>query len=318
MPSEPTAPEPQTGLSQPLAADTQSVPQPPHAFQPAAPPATQPAAQAVAFKPLPFLQHEFLADRAARLAAVIVPAMPTSVAAAAEFVAAGEAALAADPHAFQAVEWRVDYLEQPGLDDSADTALVARCGAVWQQLQRLQVPILATVRTRQEGGGEFDAVASRYQRLVAELAELPLAAIDLEHRRDGVPELAALAAARGITVVLSHHDWAGTPRQEELVALLRRLTAVACGKQSAVVKVAVTPHTAADVAVLAAAAREVAPEFDGSLIAIAMGKLGQVTRGLHNDYGSAATFAALTKTSAPGQLTVAELSAQREKALRQL
>lgn len=274
--------------------------------------------QAVAFKPLPFLQHDFLVDRASRLAAVIVPAMPTSAAAAAEFVAAGEAALATDPHAFQAVEWRVDYLEQPGLDDSDDTALVARCRAVWQQLQRLQVPILATVRTRQEGGGEFDAAGSRYQRLVAALTELPLAAIDLEHRREGVSELAARAAARGIAVVLSHHDWEGTPGRDELAQLLRQLAAMVSGKQHAVAKVAVTPHTAADVAVLAAAAREVAPEFDGSLIAIAMGELGQGTRGLQNDYGSAATFAALTMASAPGQLTVAELSAQREKALRQL
>lgn len=156
-----------------------------------------------------------------------------------------------------------------------------------------------------------------------------LCAVDVEFHRAPAAGLLQAAADRGVAAVASFHDFESTPDAQFLSGLLRAME----HSGAAVAKFAVLPHTLQDVlrvlevtaratgrlapgpnpnrsgAPVQAAAPE-SPAASGSLsipvIAIAMGRLGQITR-TAGEFGSAASFASLERASAPGQLGVQQL-----------
>jgi 3-dehydroquinate dehydratase-1 len=67
------------------------------------------------------------------------------------------------------------------------------------------------------------------------------------------------------------------------------------------------PKVISDVVTLLAATERASRELRIPLITMAMGSLGVVTRVFGGMFGSALTFAAGTKTSAPGQLPIETL-----------
>jgi 3-dehydroquinate dehydratase-1 len=73
------------------------------------------------------------------------------------------------------------------------------------------------------------------------------------------------------------------------------------------------PQSEEDVSRLLSVAKAVCDEFDRPLIAIAMGRLGTVSRTEGERYGSAMTFAALGQGSAPGQIPVDQLRRELER-----
>lgn len=125
-------------------------------------------------------------------------------------------------------------------------------------------------------------------------------AVDVEYRRDGaaVRRIVDAAHGAGIAVVGSFHDFGGTPSREEIVGHLR-----AQAQQGAdILKIAVTPHSPADVATLLSATAQAAEELTDPLLTISMGQLGLVSRVAAETFGSCATFAMVGAASAPGQI----------------
>ncbi|MFZ2527071.1 MAG: type I 3-dehydroquinate dehydratase [Rhodococcus sp. (in: high G+C Gram-positive bacteria)] len=210
--------------------------------------------------------------------------------------------VAALPDIVDIVEWRMDFFH--ALTDTA--SLVAQARALAEQLDG--IPLLATCRTRHEGG-EADLTDAAYADLnvaVAESGSVDL--VDVEYGRDraAVDRVIAVAHARKVAVVASHHDFAGTPPKAEIVARLLEMQNLGAD----ICKIAVMPLGAADVLTLLDATRTMHEELaDRPIVTMSMGGLGVVSRLAGQVFGSAATFGMVGTASAPGQVGVADLKA---------
>lgn len=176
-----------------------------------------------------------------------------------------------------AVELRLDAL--PALD--VDGALAGRTGRV-----------VVTCRPTWEGGrfGGSEAV-----RVAALRRALTLGAefVDIEWR---AADAAALCAEQGRRVVLSTHDFEGVP--SDLGDRVRAMLAM----RSAVVKVAVTPRSLAD---LVSAARTVRGLGATNVVFIGMGASGFASRALPAKFGSVWSYCG--EGVAPGQVPAVRL-----------
>ncbi|GAA1711643.1 type I 3-dehydroquinate dehydratase [Dietzia cercidiphylli] len=195
------------------------------------------------------------------------------------------------------VEWRVDLYGPftAGAGSDPDPAVQAL-----EQISALLpgLPVLATFRTRSEGGGA-EISPEAYVALVEALASTGMAAaLDVEYRHPHAEDAITAARRHRTPVVASNHDFDATPPAEEIVA---RLTAMEDAGAD-VAKIAVTPRSAADVVTLLSATEERYRAARIPLITMSMGGLGAVTRLGGGPFGSSATFATVGAASAPGQL----------------
>lgn len=227
---------------------------------------------------------------------IIVPIMPQTV----DQAPAAVGAVAGQP--VDLVEWRIDHITHPASAFEIGNAL--RAGL--RRLDGTSTPLLTTYRTDREGGeGHLDD--AEYSDLVVGLIEAGMAdAVDVEYRRDAaaVRRIIEAAHAAGIPVIASFHDFEATPGRDEIV---EHLCAQAVSGAD-VLKIAVTPHSPADVAALLAATAEAGKELTQPLLTISMGRLGLVSRVAAETFGSCATFAMVGAASAPGQIPADELA----------
>ena len=165
-----------------------------------------------------------------------------------------------------------------------------------RHLKRSGLPIIATVRSPEEGGAR---ALSDSRRLELFKSILPVVdAIDLELGSAALRKnLVPLAHRLGKRVILSQHNFSRTPSENEMVRLIRK------SRQGGadIVKLAVTPKTSADLARLFLLTRRHRKE---NLISVAMGKLGAPSRVLGFLFGSLLTYSFISpKPQAPGQLS---------------
>lgn len=201
---------------------------------------------------------------------------------------------------YDVVEFRADFLG--GVTEEGIMMLALR--AIRQILP--QSPLLFTFRTKQEGG-EAQLFDWDYAALLTQAVQSGwIDAIDIEYFRSRkyTEPVIQLAKEKGVTVVMSSHDFQKTPPYEELVQRLLGMK-----EQGAdVAKLACMPQCAADVLTLLQATNYVKTQYhDEPLITMSMGQLGVISRISGEVFGSAMTFGAAKKASAPGQLDIAAL-----------
>lgn len=193
------------------------------------------------------------------------------------------------------IEWRVDYLTDPGELQASQMQTIAF---------NADKPLIVTWRTTAEGGQEdFDSIAYHwvYQLAIASR----VAAVDVEvSLLEEVGDVVEDAQSQGITVIGSRHYFDATPA--DLDAELQSMVATPVD----VVKLAVMPNDSGDVQRLLDATK-VANQAK-PLITMAMGELGKRSRFEGYQYGSQLTFASLGESSAPGQPSVTQLKAHFE------
>lgn len=201
---------------------------------------------------------------------------------------------------FDILEWRGDHFTA-----IADTA------AALDALRELRAvfpdkPILFTFRSKKEGG-EQEIAPEAYIALNIAMAESGLVdAIDLElFTGDAlVSQPIARAHAKGVKVIMSNHDFHKTPAKEEIVKRLTKMQELGAD----VPKIALMPESKADVLTVLAATLEVSEKIaDRPIITMSMSKTGVISRLAGEVFGSAATFGAVQKASAPGQISVTDL-----------
>lgn len=201
---------------------------------------------------------------------------------------------------FDILEWRGDHFTA-----IADTA------AALDALRELRAlfpdkPILFTFRSKKEGG-EQEIAPEAYIALNIAMAESGLVdAIDLElFTGDAlVSQTIARAHAKGVKVIMSNHDFHKTPAKEEIVKRLTKMQELGAD----VPKIALMPESKADVLTVLAATLEVSEKIaDRPIITMSMSKTGVISRLAGEVFGSAATFGAVQKASAPGQISVTDL-----------
>jgi 3-dehydroquinate dehydratase-1 len=212
-----------------------------------------------------------------------------------EFVlAAATADLSAEPAAREhadCVEFRMDLAGGDPLD-----ALSAYDG---------ELPLLVTDRPEWEGGEAADE--GRIEDLVAAVEHEAVAAVDVElHEVAGGDGLDVVEAAResGTKVVVSVHDFEGTPPRSELRRLVERAS-----EYGDVAKLAVTAESPDDTLALLAVTRAHA-SAGRTLATMAMGEAGRHTRVVAPLYGSRIGYAPVdpARATAPGQYDLGTLS----------
>lgn len=198
------------------------------------------------------------------------------------------------------VEWRVDYYENVEDIEKVKELLVS--------LRKLlsNTPLLFTFRSKKEGG-EKEVSTDYYAKLNKEISEtrlVDLIDVELFTGDEIVKDIVASAHTCGVKVVMSNHDFFKTPSQEEIVSRLRKMQEL----DADLPKIAVMPQSTTDVLVLLSATNEMVQNYaEGPIITMSMAGTGVISRLAGEVFGSALTFGAAKKASAPGQIAVADL-----------
>lgn len=192
-------------------------------------------------------------------------------------------------------EWRVDTFFGDPLD-----ALPEVCRGLSGK------PLLCTLRTEEEGG-KAKCSREEYEEILSAFlfrGGFQLIDVELSSGEERVKRLSAMAKEKGIAVVVSRHDFQGTPSEEEIYSTLCRMGELGADLP----KYAVTAQTPRDLLHLFSATLR-AREQVGPVITMAMGDMGKLSRVCGAHFGSCVTFGAGENASAPGQLNAEDLRA---------
>lgn len=182
-----------------------------------------------------------------------------------------------------AVEVRADMLPQPPSPE---------------QLAKLSLPAILTVRRHDEGGA---LPLSDQERLALYEELLPsTAAVDIEGRSlRTLGGLVSRARKAGKTVIISFHDFQGTPS----LPRLRTWMAKARDGGADVVKIASVTERPSEVARLL----HLLEDASSPLAVMGMGKLGRASRLLFARAGSVLNYGWLAAPQVPGQWSAPDL-----------
>jgi len=175
-----------------------------------------------------------------------------------------------------------------------------------QSLEGEGIPVIATVRHRDEGGdwhGNEDERLSLYRTAMD-----CVSAVDVELNCAIAGEVIAAARARGKAVMVSYHDFQQTPSAAELDGIVG--TGTAWGE--VVVKVAVWVEDGAAVERLRGVLQRAWPV---PVCLLGMGAQGEETRVSFALDGSCLTYGYLDAPAAPGQLHGHELVRRLREAM---
>ena len=199
------------------------------------------------------------------------------------------------------VEWRVDWYE--------DIFDFTKTEATMQALREVlgEMPILFTFRTSKEGGEkaiETEAYVELNQN-AAKTGLVDLVDVEAFTGDDAVKAVVDIAHENGVKVIASNHDFHKTPAKEEIVSRLRKMQELGAD----IPKIAVMPQNKKDVLTLLAATEEMVSEYaDRPIITMSMSGTGVISRLCGEVFGSALTFGAVGKVSAPGQMGIEDLT----------
>ncbi|MEK5381923.1 type I 3-dehydroquinate dehydratase [Niallia sp. FSL W8-0635] len=198
------------------------------------------------------------------------------------------------------MEWRVDYFSEVDNISSVIEALHLLRNTVGN------IPLLFTFRTANEGGErqiEKEAYFQLNNRMV-ETGLIDLLDLELFMEEAAIVETIKQAHGQEIKVILSNHDFEKTPSKAEIISRLQKAEQLGAD----IPKIAVMPQSVKDVLTLLDATATM-KEMDGNLpiVTMSMGGKGTLSRMAGEIFGSAITFAAAKKASAPGQIPIEEL-----------
>jgi len=207
------------------------------------------------------------------------------------------AAMTAAERDADVVEARLDLaLDLPASDAPApSTAAPAQLGAALAACRDIEAsgtPVLATIRLRADGG-RWQGDAGRLPLFDDALAVASL--VDVEVESAIAAEVIGRARRRGRRVIVSHHDFTGTPDLASLEALCDRAAALGAD----IVKIAAFVRSLADHAPLIELLRR---RRGQALAVIAMGPWGTALRSYLPVAGSRLTYGYLDTPVAPGQI----------------
>jgi len=223
---------------------------------------------------------------------------------------AGLAALAAaapDARLADVIEARIDLslgeadpVAPPPSSPSAATLrdIFASC----RQLEETGTTVLATIRMVADGG-RWNEDAARLPLFEAALGDGRCSWVDVEVESDIAAEVTERARRLGRRVIVSHHDFLGTPTGDELDAVVTRARAF----HPDVIKVATRVDDLEGHDRLLELLRRHRGE---ALAVIGMGAIGRPLRTYLPAVGSRLTYGFVDAVAAPGQVHVRELVAR--------
>ncbi|WP_370573563.1 type I 3-dehydroquinate dehydratase [Methanomethylovorans sp.] len=163
----------------------------------------------------------------------------------------------------------------------------------------VNLPCIATNRLPTDGGRWEGPEEERIQLLLDVLPVVNAVDVELAASIDSRKKLVSRAHELNRTVIVSHHDFTGTPPMEEIGDILE----MAWKSRGDIAKFAAKANSPADTINLL----RVTHEATKPVCMISMGDIGKHTRVIAPFYGSVLTYGAVGEAVAPGQLSIAEL-----------
>lgn len=198
------------------------------------------------------------------------------------------------------VEWRADWFEH-----------VFEFEKVCEVLEELrgilkEIPLLFTFRSAKEGG-ELSISDEEYvalNKFAIESGKVDMVDVEMFSSLEAVEKVISCAHEHDIKVVASNHDFEKTPSKKEIISRLQKMQEAGAD----ILKIAVMPQSAKDVLTLLAATEEMVANYAKQpVVTMSMSGLGLISRLSGEVFGSAITFGAVKKVSAPGQIPAKEL-----------
>ena len=202
-------------------------------------------------------------------------------------------------HEVDIVEWRADYTEFVKDYDQVKNVLTTLRGQLGEKI------LLFTFRTANEGGERAISAEEYYalNRFVASTGYADIVDIEMFLQEEGLSSYISEIHSMGCKVILSNHDFAKTPAEQEIVERLRKMEDAG----GDILKIAVMPNSSMDVVTLLGATCKANAILKQPIVTMSMAKLGVVSRLTGEIFGSAITFGTIGAASAPGQIPVSEL-----------
>jgi 3-dehydroquinate dehydratase-1 len=188
------------------------------------------------------------------------------------------------------IEARVDGLAHP--DAEKATLLLESIKATGKKA-------ILTNRMKVEGGAFEGVEKERLKILESCLATADY--VDLELRMRGLKKFVAKAKRADTGVIISAHDFSGTPGKKEMLSILKKEFKAGAD----IAKLAAKANSVDDVLTMLSVTRK-ASEI-GDVCTISMGAMGKLSRVAAPFFGSVLTYGYVTKPTVPGQLSIAEL-----------
>lgn len=201
---------------------------------------------------------------------------------------------------FDILEWRVDHFG----DVSSTDAVLEAARAIRDVIA--DKPLLFTFRSAKEGGEQALSVENyiALNRAAVDSGLVDMIDLELFTGDELVKATVEHAHAKNVFVIMSNHDFHKTSAAEEIVQRLRKMQELGAD----IPKIALMPQNKADVLTLLSATLEMQERYaDRPIITMSMAKTGLISRLSGEVFGSAATFGAVKKASAPGQISVTDL-----------
>ena len=201
---------------------------------------------------------------------------------------------------FDILEWRVDHFTEVS---SVDAVLEA-ARAIRDVMS--DKPLLFTFRSAKEGGEQALAVENyiALNRAAIDSGLVDMIDLELFTGDELIKATVEYAHAKNVAVIMSNHDFHKTPAAQEIVLRLRKMQELGAD----IPKIALMPQNKTDVLTLLGATLEMQERYaDRPIITMSMAKTGVISRLSGEVFGSAATFGAVKKASAPGQISVTDL-----------
>ena len=196
------------------------------------------------------------------------------------------------------IEFRADHYSRI-LDLDAARTILGKIRKICKK------PIIFTFRRKEEGGKRPTSL-EYYKKLLLIVAQNWYADIIDVEASAVYDDLGFVNRLKdyGAFVIISRHDFERTPSQEEIIQNFFAMQDLGAD----IVKAAYMPNSKRDVLNLINATENITSTFEACpVVAISMGHLGMITRILGEFIESAITFAAITKSSAPGQINIESL-----------
>ncbi|WP_436870602.1 type I 3-dehydroquinate dehydratase [Acinetobacter courvalinii] len=196
-------------------------------------------------------------------------------------------------------EFRIDLL-----NFASDRKQVIALGHELKQILGTK-PLIATIRTRNEGGQLTISDADYGKTYQAYLQQPFMDMLDVEMFRDQriVNDTVKMAHAKKVLIVMSNHDFQKTPPESEIIKRLLQQDKLGAD----ILKIAVMPQSKQDVFTLMDATLKVSQQSKKPLLTMSMGKLGTISRIATANMGGSFSFGMIGEASAPGQIDVTQL-----------